>query len=490
MNYYIGIDLGTSSLKGILTNSTGEVVRQATASYPIIYPQNGWTEQNPSDWIVALNSVLAKLVTGYEKDVKGVSFGGQMHGLVVLDKYGNVIRPCILWNDGRTENQTKYLNETVGKDFLVRYTGNIAFAGFTAPKLLWLWENEPDHFAKISKIMLPKDYLVYYLSGEFSTDYSDASGMLLLDVANRCWSKEMCEICHVKEEQLPTLHESYDVVGTLKQDIAYKLGLSDDVHIVTGAGDNAASAVGTGTVGEGVCNISLGTSGTLFVSTNRFSTPINNALHAFCHADGRYHYMGCILSAASANKWWIEDILRIDYDLPETVGGMLGKNNVFFVPYLTGERCPHNDTAVRGAFFGLSANTTREQMSLAVLEGVAFAFRDCLELCKSNGLNINHSTLCGGGAKSVVWGKVLSNVLNISLQTVETEQGVSYGAAILAMVGCKEYSNIENAVRTIVHNHTVVQPDKELVATYDEKYAIYKQLYPAMLTIHSLGNRK
>ena len=479
MNCYIGLDLGTSALKGIVVNSQGALLRQATAPYPVLYPQNGWTEQNPSDWIVALHKVLAQLVEGIEKDVKGICFGGQMHGLVALDDKDNVIRPCILWNDGRTEKQTKYLNETVGKDFLVRHTGNIAFAGFTAPKLLWLWENEPTNFNKISKIMLPKDYLVYYLSGAFTTDYSDASGTLLLDVANRCWSREMCDICHVTLEQLPTLHESYDVVGTLKKEIASQFGLCSEVKIVAGAGDNAASAIGTGTVGSEVCNISLGTSGTLFVSTQKFANPSNNALHAFCHADGNYHYMGCILSAASANKWWTEDVLRADYELPTDVEKTLGKNTVYFAPYLSGERCPHNDTAVRGAFLGLSANTSKEQMSLAVLEGVAFAFRDCLELIRANGLNVTCSTLCGGGAKSKLWRKVLSNVLNVSLQTV-TEQGVSYGAAILALVACGQYTSVEQAVKATVVKQTVESPSPQLVEAYNERYQKYTKLYPLL----------
>ena len=477
MNYYIGIDLGTSALKGILVDSKGTVLRQSTASYDVIYPQNGWTEQNPNDWIVALNKTLAELVQGCAKDVKGISFGGQMHGLVVLDAQDNVIRPCILWNDGRTEKQTKYLNETVGRDFLVQQTGNIAFAGFTAPKLLWVRENEPEHFAKIAKIMLPKDYLVYYLSGTFATDYSDASGTLLLDVANRTWSQKMCEICGVSLEQLPNLHESYDVVGTIKPHIASQLGLPINVKIVAGAGDNAASAIGTGTVEDGVCNISLGTSGTLFVASKEFVAPQNNALHAFCHANGKYHYMGCILSAASANKWWIEDVLRAEYELPASVERNLGKNTVFFAPYLSGERCPHNDTAVRGAFFGLSANTSREEMSLAVLEGVAFAFRDCLELCAASGVKITQSTLCGGGAKSTIWRQILCDVLNISLQTVATEQGVSFGASILAMVACGEYASVEQAAKAVVHKNTVAKPSSSEVAAYNEMYKKYKKLF-------------
>ena len=254
---------------------------------------------------------LGELLEDCDKDkVAGISFGGQMHGLVVLDREDRVIRPAILWNDGRTGRQTDYLNQTIGKEKLSACTANIAFAGFTAPKILWMKENEPDDHKKIAKIMLPKDHLAYKLSGSFCTDVSDASGMLLLDVKNRCWSKEMLDICGISEKQLPKLYESFQAVGTLRPEIAEELGLSGQVKVIAGAGDNAAAAVGTGTVGDGMCNISLGTSGTVFISSKSFGVDENNALHSFAHADGNYHLMGCMLSAASCNKWWNEDILK------------------------------------------------------------------------------------------------------------------------------------------------------------------------------------
>ena len=324
MNTYIGIDLGTSGAKFLLVAADGTILAENTQSYPVFYPHPGWSEQNPDDWFAAAIRGLNELLKGQEKSaVKGISFGGQMHGLVALDKADKVIRPAILWNDGRTEKQTAYLNEVVGKDKLSAYTGNIAFAGFTAPKILWMKENEPENFACIAKIMLPKDYLAYRLSGAFCTDFSDASGMLLLDVKNRRWSKEMCNVCGISEQMLPELHESYEVVGTLKREIAEELGLSADVKIIAGAGDNAAAAVGTGVVGEGGCNISLGTSGTLFVSSERYKEDKVNALHSFCHADGGWHLMGCILSAASCNAWWSDHILQTkDYAKEqEGVGG-------------------------------------------------------------------------------------------------------------------------------------------------------------------------
>ena len=502
-SFYIGIDLGTSAMKGILTDERGTIVRQATATYDVIYPQNGWTEQNPSDWIVALNNVIAELLCvgkncnkcdindclsaksdtlSIAKYVKGISFGGQMHGLVALDKYGEVIRPCILWNDGRTEKQTAFLNEVVGKQTLSELTGNIAFAGFTAPKLLWLKENEPDNFARIDKIMLPKDYLAYYLSGVVATDYSDASGTLLLDVKNKCWSQKMATVCGISLQNLPELHESYDVIGTIKHDIATRFGMSY-VKVVIGAGDNAAAAVGTGTVNDGDCNVSLGTSGTIFVCQNKFSVDRNNALHSFAHASGKWHLMGCILSAASCRKWWLEDILETcDYATDEQQISNVDSGNVIFLPYLSGERSPHNDVNAKGAFVGLTATTTRAQISRAVLEGVAFAIRACYEVAKANGLQITYTNLCGGGARSATWRQIFADVLGISVHILATEQGPSYGAAILAMVGCGEYATVEQATKRIIKFKQVIQPQN--TTEYECKYCLYAKLYPALKTFY------
>lgn len=472
MKTFVGVDLGTSGVKVLLVDGGGKIIKEVSESYPIIYPKSGWAEQNPEDWFKATLSALKKLNTGTPA---GISFGGQMHGLVVLDENDKVVRPCILWNDGRSQEEVGYLNTLP----VAEWTGNIAFAGFTAPKILWLKKHEPNNFARIAKIMLPKDYLVYKFSGAFVTDYSDASGTLLLDVKNKCWNEQMCGICGISRGQLPGLCESFTAVGTLNKDICSSLGWGK-VAVIAGAGDNAAAAIGTGTTLAGDTNISVGTSGTIFIANDKFSLPKNNALHSFTHANGNFHLMGCILSAASANLWWIENILQANYDLPEKSAHLLGKNGVYFLPYLMGERCPHNDPAVRGAFLGLSADTSREQMSLAVLEGVAFAFRDCLELAKESGVNISRSTVCGGGAKSKLWRKIIANVLNLELQTVETEQGPAFGAAILAMVGCGEYENVQSAVNAIVKKTTVERPDPALVAAYNERYTRYKKLYPLL----------
>lgn len=485
---YIGIDLGTSAVKLLLVNENGEILGDISEEYPIYFPHPGWSEQNPEDWYKAVLTGLGRLLDGVDRaQVKGIGIGGQMHGLVVLDSDDNVIRPAILWNDGRTEKQVEYLNNVIGKEKLSEYTANIAFAGFTAPKILWMKENEPDKFSRIKKIMLPKDYIVYKLTGVHSCDYSDASGMLLLDVKNKCWSDEMVEICGISKEQLPALYESYDVVGAVKNEIAEQFGIND-VKVVAGAGDNAAAAIGTGTVGEGKCNISLGTSGTIFISSENFGVDSNNALHSFAHADGNYHLMGCMLSAASCNKWFMDDILNDkDYAALQAkiTDGMLGKNNVYFLPYLMGERSPINDVNARGTFTGMTMDTKREDMLLAVLEGVAFAIRDSFEKAKEQGIKIEASNICGGGAKSPLWQKIMANVLGIRLDKVKTEQGPGYGGAILAMVGTGAYKNVDEACGRLVEISSSVYPDSELTELYNKKYQNFSRLYPALKEVFS-----
>ncbi|MDY4969812.1 MAG: xylulokinase [Lachnospiraceae bacterium] len=479
---YIGIDLGTSAVKLLLMDETGKIHNIVSKEYPLSFPHPGWSEQNPEDWYIQTMTAIEELVSGSDRSqVAGISFGGQMHGLVVLDDQDQVIRPAILWNDGRTTKETDYLNQVIGKEKLSQYTANIAFAGFTAPKILWMRENEPENFAKIAKIMLPKDYLAYRLTGVHCTDYSDASGMLLLDVKNRCWSQEMLQICGVKEEQLPRLYESYEAVGTLKADVAEKLGLSAEVKVIAGAGDNAAAAVGTGTVGDGMCNISLGTSGTIFISSRSFGVDENNALHSFDHADGCYHLMGCMLSAASCNKWWMDEILKTkDYSAEQENIVKLGENHVFYLPYLMGERSPHNDPLARATFIGMTMDTTREEMTQAVLEGVAFGLRDSLEVARSLGINIERTKICGGGAKSPLWKKIIANVMNLKVDVIESEEGPGYGGAMLAAVGCGEFASVEEAAEKLVKVVDTVEPDPELTAKYEERYQKFRQIYPAL----------
>lgn len=482
---YIGIDLGTSSVKILLMEGDGTVKKIVSREYPLSFPKPGWSEQNPSDWYTQTMDGLKELLQEADKSqVAGISFGGQMHGLVILDKEDNVIRPAILWNDGRTTEECDYLNHTIGTDKLSEYTANIAFAGFTVPKLLWLSKHEPDNFAKIDKIMLPKDYLAYRLTGVHATDVSDASGMLLLDVKNRKWSQEMCDICHISIEQLPELFESYEAIGTLKADVAAELGVSTQVKVAAGAGDNAAAAVATGTVGEGKCNISLGTSGTIFISSDKFRVDDNNALHAFCGANGKYHLMGCMLSAASCNKWWMDEIIGSkDYAKEQEQITKLGENHVFYLPYLMGERSPYNNPDARAAFIGMTMDTTRADMTQAVLEGVAFALRDSFEIAKALGIPLERTKICGGGAKSPLWRTIVANVLGIPVDILETEEGPSLGGAMLAAVACGEYASVEEAASKIVHVIDTVEPTVELTEKYEQCYTKFTKIYPALKEI-------
>ena len=482
--YYIGIDLGTSSVKLLLMDELGAIHQQVTREYPLEFPHPGWSQQAPEDWKDAVLSGLQELTANCDKrQIAGIGTGGQMHGLVVLDRDDNVIRPAILWNDGRTAAQVDYLNEVIGKQTLSERTANIAFAGFTAPKILWMRENEPENFARIAKIMLPKDYVNYILTGVHCCDYSDASGMLLLDVAHKRWSKEMLDLCGITEAQMPALYESYETVGTLRPEIAQLLGFPENVKVCAGAGDNAAAAVGTGVVGDGGCNISLGTSGTVFISSKQFGVDPNNALHAFAHADGGYHLMGCMLSAASCNKWLMDDILRTkDYagEQAPITDEKLGTNHVYFLPYLMGERSPINDTNARGTFIGMSMDTSRADMTQAVLEGVAFAIRDSVEVAKSLGIPLTSSMLCGGGAKSPLWRRILANVLNMPLTIPASEQGPGMGGAMLAMVACGAYDSVAEACAKLVTVSETVAPDPEIAARYEARYRQFRLIYPAL----------
>ena len=481
---YIGMDLGTSAVKLLLMDEEGSIKNIVSKEYPLEFPHPGWSQQNPADWLCAIEGGVPELLHGFDAaEVAGVGIGGQMHGLVVLDKDGNVLRPAILWNDGRTAKEVDYLNSVIGKSKLSEYTANIAFAGFTAPKLLWMRENEPELFAKIDKIMLPKDYINYKLTGVHCTDVSDASGMLLFDVEHKCWSKEMLAICGVRENQMARIFESYEKVGTILPDAAKKLGLPEHVTVAAGAGDNAAAAVGTGTVGDGACNISLGTSGTIFISADKFGVDEQNALHSFAHADGHYHLMGCMLSAASCNKWLMDEIFQTaDYGAEQEriTDDKLGRNHVYFLPYLMGERSPINDTNARGTFTGMTMDTTRADLTQAVLEGVAFGIRDSLEIARSQGIDVKRSKICGGGAKSALWKRIFANVLNMKLDIVESEQGPGMGGAMLAMVANGAYPSVQAVCDKLVKVVDTVSPEPELVALYEARYRQFSKIYPAM----------
>ena len=487
--FFAGIDLGTSAVKILAMDEAGEVKHIVSRSYSLHLPRPGWSEQDPSDWYEKTCDALRELTQVIDPaSIGGVSFSGQMHGLVSLDADDSVIRPAILWNDGRSEKETNYLNDVIGRDNLISYTSNIAFPGFTAPKLLWMREHEPDLFGRIAKIMLPKDYLIYRFTGIHATDYSDAAGSLLLDVPRKEWSPDMLNICQITRDVLPKLYDSAAVVGDLTPQAARDTGLAEGTPVIAGAADNAAAAIGTGTVGPDRCNLSLGTSGTIFLSGDSFTARADTPVHLFVHADGGFHLLGCILSAASCNQWWCEDILSTaDYGgETDRIGpagecdDALGSNSVFFLPYLMGERCPYNDPNVRGAFLGLSRGTTRAQMNQAVLEGVSFGMRDCLEAARNLGADPKSATICGGGAKSALWRRIMANVLNLPLQTVRSEEGPGYGAAILAAVGAGCFGSVRDAVTRLVSCGEPISPDPALSARYETQYQKYRKLYPLL----------
>lgn len=483
---YVGVDLGTSSVKLLLMDEAGDIKSIVTREYPLYFPKPGWSEQNPEDWYAALVDGMKELTGDCDKSqIEGISFSGQMHGMVILDEADQVIRPAILWNDGRTQAECDYLNQEVGREKISGYTANMALTGFTAPKLLWVRKHEPDNFAKIKKIMLPKDYVAYRLSGVHCTDVSDASGMLLLDVKNKCWSKEMLELCGLEEKQMAKIFESYQVVGNLTEQAARELELPKEVKVIAGGGDQAVAAVGTGTVGEGRCNVSLGTSGVVFISTKEFAVDENNSLHAFAHADGRYHFMGVMLSAAASNKWWMDEVLGTkEYEKEQQAITKLGENNVYFLPYLMGERTPHNNPNARGTFIGMTMDTTRADMTQAVLEGVAFALRDSFEIVKSLGVKIDRIRINGGGAKSPLWCKIIADVLNVKVDKINSTEGPAFGAAILAAVGCGRYANVEEATGKLIKVTGTTEQDPEEVERYNRKYEVFKELYPALKGIY------
>ncbi len=483
---YVGVDLGTSSVKLLLMEENGEIKNIVTREYPLYFPKPGWSEQKPEDWWEQFVSGMKELLDGFDRSqVDGISFGGQMHGLVILDRDDHVLRPAILWNDGRTQEECDYLNITVGREKISAYTANMALTGFTAPKLLWVKKHEPEIFAKIEKIMLPKDYLAYRLSGVHCTDVSDASGMLLFDVKNKCWSKEMMDIVGIREEQLARVFESYQAVGTLTAQSAAELELPESVRVIAGAGDNAAGAVGTGTLEHGMCSVSLGTSGTVFIATDEFAVDAENAMHSFAHANGRYHFLGCMLSAASANKWWMDEIIGTK-DYPKEQEGIcrLGDNQVFFLPYLMGERTPHNNPNARGTFVGMTMDTTRADMTEAVLEGVTFALRDALEIARSFGVKIERVRLNGGGAKSPLWCRIVANIMNVKVDKINSAEGPGFGAAILAAVGCGRFASVEEAAAKLIKVVSTTEQEQELVEKYEKKYQVFRKIYPALRPVY------
>lgn len=480
---FIGVDLGTTICSLLLMNEEGTVLRTIAKAYPLFFPEPGWCEQEPAVWWAAVSQGVRELVRGFDvREVAGMGVAGQMHALLALDADDHPVCPAILWNDSRAQRQSDYLNNEVGRRWISAKTGNVSYAGFTAPKLMWLREEEPQTFSRIAKILLPKDYINYRLTGVHATDCSDASGTLLFDVRLRRWSSEMLSICGLREHQLPRVFESYEPIGTLLPEVARDLGLHDKVLVCAGASNNAAAAVGTDTVGTGRCNIRIATSGTILVSNDRFAVDEHNALHSFCHADGSWHFLGCMLSASASNRWWMNDILKShDYggEQARISPSRLGNNSVFFLPYLMGERSPYNDPNARGAFIGMHLHSSRQDMTQAVLEGVAFAMRDCLDIARAEEVQVSGSTI-SGATVTPLWKKIFANVLGLSLITPKVADVTSFGAAMLASVACGAWPDVRSCSHELVKNDEVIEPDRWLVSLYQDRYDTWHSLYPVL----------
>ena len=483
---FIGVDLGTSGVKVILANKTGEIIQTARRSYDLIIPKPSWIEQDPNVWYKQTLEALKEVVIGHENEIKGMSFSGQMHGLVLLDEHDKVLRNALLWNDQRTIKQVDYLNETIGKNSLLKYTGNIALTGLTAPKILWVKENEPKIFNKIKKIMLPKDFLVYKLSNAFASDVSDLSGTLYFNPETRDYSPEMLDILGITRDMLPSVHESYNVVGKVSDKIKKVLNITQDIHVIIGGGDQAVGAVGVGVVGNGECSLSLGTSGVIFVSSKQFKVDDQSYLQSYAHANGKYHMMAVMLNAAGAIKWWNSNIFSSeDYDsYYNNVTSSSIDNDIFFLPYLTGERAPINDPYAKGVFYGLGVQHTKQDLDRAVVEGVSFALRDSFTLIQNLGVDIKRVRLTGGGAKSDVWAQMISDIFNVEVAKITSEEGPALGAAILAMVGCKEYDSVTEACEKIVKLGRTFTPNEKRVESYQTKYKKFTELYPVLKSLY------
>src|SRR5690554_1065616 len=483
---YIGIDLGTSSVKLILVSPEGKVLSSVTKNYDLLIPKPMWTEQNPKDWYDQALSGLKELVKHHKDEIKAISFSGQMHGLVILDEQDQVLRNAILWNDQRTIDDVEFLNNEIGMDTLLNETGNIALTGLTAPKLLWVRRNEPDIFKRISKIMLPKDYLAYMLSGVFATDVSDVSGTLYYDVKHKRYSQKLLDILQINEAQCPKVFESYEKIGVLKKELKDMLGIKQDVDIIIGAGDQAAGAVGIGIVNDGSASVSLGTSGVVFVASDAFKEDRKSYLQSYAHANGKYHMMGVMLNAAGSLNWWSEKIFQnFNYsDFFEKLELTSIEDTLYFLPYLSGERSPINDPDATGVFFGLRLEHRKAHMDRAVIEGVTYALKQTFDLVSDLGVDIHQVRITGGGAKSHVWSQMIADIFNVDVVTIKIEEGPALGAAILAMVGHGLYKTVEDACNQIIEVNHKYLPNKAHVGIYEQKYQDFLKIYPAIKKLY------
>lgn len=497
MEYLIGIDLGTSGTKTVLFDKTGAVVASALVEYPLYQPKNGWAEQDPLDWWNAAVSTLKTVMTESgvaPADVKGLGISGQMHGLVMLDQNGNVLRRSIIWCDQRTAAECKEITERVGAERLIKITANPAMTGFTASKILWVRNNEPEIYEKCAHILLPKDYVRYMLTGQFATEVSDASGMQLLDVPNRCWSKELLALLDIDENLLARVYESPEITGCITKEAAELTGLLPGTPVAGGAGDNAAAAVGTGVVRDGRAFTTIGTSGVVFAHTDQITIDPKGRVHTFCCAvPGAWHVMGVTQGAGLSLKWFRDNFCQAEISTAQGMGvdpyylmdkqaerSPIGCNRLIYLPYLMGERTPHLDPDCRGVFFGLSAIHTKYDMLRAVMEGVTYSQRDSVEVLRGMGVKIEEMLACGGGGSSPLWRQMLADTYNCPVKTVASKEGPALGAAILAGVGTGLYPSVQDACDAMIRTNPPQEPIPENVPQYEAFYRVYASLYPAM----------
>lgn len=497
MSYVIGVDCGTSGTKTVLFDGKGSVVASETIEYPMYQPKNGYAEQKPSDWANAMvntiKSVMARSRVKKE-DVKGIGISGQMHGLVLLDNENNVLRRSIIWCDQRTAHEVEEMNRIVGRERLVEITANPALTGWTAAKILWIKNNEPDIYSRIAHILLPKDYLRFVLTHEYATEVSDASGMQLLDVPNRRWSDELLSALEIDKEWLGKVYESCEVTGTLTRAMAEELGLCEGTIVVGGAGDNAAAAVGTGVVEDGKAFTTIGTSGVVFAHTSKISIDKQGRVHTCCAAvPNTWHVMGVTQGAGLSLKWFRDNFCMTEKETAKLMGVdeyylmdkqaeevPVGANRLLYLPYLMGERTPHLDPDARGVFFGLSAIHTRRDMLRSVMEGVTYSLRDCIEVFREMGVNVSDMMACGGGGSSPLWRSMLADLFNSSVKTAASKEGPALGVGILAAVGAGLYSSVAEACAEIVKIDKVQTPNEKNVNEYDKYYQLYREIYPAL----------
>lgn len=494
MAYFLGCDIGTSGTKTIVINEQGEILAEASQSYPLQTPKPLWTEQDPEDWwkaTVATIKAVVKKAKLKAADVKAIGLSGQMHGSVFLDKNNKVIRPALLWNDQRTAAECEEIERRAGgRKALIKMVANPALTGFTAPKILWLRNNEPKNFEKLAKVLLPKDDVRRRLTGEFATDVSDASGMLLLDVAKRDWSKKLLEKLELDVSLLAKCYESEEPTGNLAPAVAKELGLTTDCIVVGGAGDCAANAVGTGVVSNGTLSTSIGTSGIMFVHSDEMQFDPEGRLHTFCHAvHGKWHMMGVSLSGGGSLQWFHDKLCA---DVKQSKSGCYeqlneearavaaGSEGLFFLPYLSGERTPHADPDARACFIGMTLRHGRGHMVRSIMEGVAYAMRDSLTIIKGMNVPVKQIRASGGGSKSPLWRQIQADVFGQKVVTINAEQGPAYGVALLAAVGAGAYKNIEEACGATIKVVSETPLDKKAAKVYDQGFPIYQQLYRSL----------